>query len=314
MSKILVVGGAGYIGGYLTDVLAKHNEVTVYDNLLFESRFLKDVNFIFGDIRDTSKLKAIINTYDVIVWLAAMVGDGACKINESLTNELNFESVKWIVDNYSGKLVFSSTCSVYGMNNDLITEDAIPNPLSVYAVSKLLAEQYIINHHKNYLIFRLGTLYGIGDAHSRIRLDLVVNVLTKKALEGETLSVFGGEQWRPLLHVKDVAHAIEYGLNNNINGIYNLAACNKKIYEIADAIKIMIPTANVEHKNISFEDLRNYKVDTSKYKNLGWSPLFKLQDGIYELSKVFREKRIVNLNDPIYSNAQYIKNLEDKRI
>ena len=100
MSKILVVGGAGYIGGFLTDHLRESgHDVVVYDNLLFEDRFLKDCSFIYGDIRDTKKLSPIVNKFDVVVWLAGLVGDGACAVNHGLTKALNVDSVKWLVDN-----------------------------------------------------------------------------------------------------------------------------------------------------------------------------------------------------------------------
>jgi nucleoside-diphosphate-sugar epimerase len=306
--KILITGGCGYVGGYLTDVLLEAgHDVTVYDNLLFEDRFLKDVNFINGDIRDKEKLGAMINDYDVVIWLAAMVGDGACQVNPKLTEELNFDSVKWLVDNYKGKILFPSTCSVYGVNNDLIDETAPPNPLSAYASTKLAAEQYIVNNHDDYLIFRLGTLYGLGDRHSRLRLDLVANILTKRAVEGETLSVFGGQQWRPLLHVKDVGLAFLYGLENNIQGLFNLSEKNFNISNIANIISDTIPGVKVELKDMNFEDLRNYRVNNNKILDTGWKPKYQLEDGIKELKKVFEDKRVKNPNDPVYSNAAFVK-------
>ena len=106
----------------------------------------------------------------------------------------------------------------------------------MYAITKLAAEQYIVAKHKNYLIFRLGTLYGMGDEHSRIRLDLVTNILAQKATFGEPLTVFGGDQWRPLMHVRDVAEATLYGLQRKITGLFNLSAENYRIREIAEEI------------------------------------------------------------------------------
>ena len=307
--KVLVVGGAGYIGGYLTDLFEFEGyDVTVYDNLTYETRYLKRVNFINGDIRDTHKLQNIVHYYGTVIWLAGMVGDGACQVDPELTNELNFESVKWLADNYYGRILFPSTCSVYGINDALIDETAEPNPLSAYASTKLAAEQYLMRTRLDCLIFRLGTLYGLGDAHSRLRLDLVVNILTKRAVEGQKLSVFGGEQWRPLLHVRDVAHAFLFGLKNNVRGLYNLSANNMRIAEIAEVIKKVIPSAQVEYKDIKFEDLRNYRVTNQKILDTGWKPTLTLKDGIAELKKVFNEKRITNLNDPVYSNQAFIKN------
>jgi len=307
--KILIVGGAGYIGGYMTDILSKNNySVTVYDSLLYESRFLKDVNFINGDIRDKNKLLSILNDYDIVIWLAALVGDGACAINPSLTKEINYNSVKWLVDNYKKKIIFTSTCSVYGINNNLIDEATNPNPLSVYAETKLLAEQYLINNHDNYTVFRLGTLYGIGDLFSRIRLDLVLNALSKKAAHGEVLSVFGGEQWRPLLHVKDVAHATTFCLQNNVNGLYNLSSKNYTIKQLAEEIQKTKPKTIVEYSDIKFEDLRNYKVKNDRVLEIGFNTFIDIQEGISEIMKLFEERRINDPNDPVYSNVAFLRN------
>jgi len=306
--KILIVGGCGYVGGYLTDYLTITGyDVTVYDNLMYESRFLKDVKFIYGDIRDLNKLNRIIHDYDVVVWLAALVGDGACAINPQLTELINYGCTKWIVDNYNGKIIFMSTCSVYGINDQLIDESAEPNPLSVYAETKVKSEQYIIENSNNYLIFRLGTLFGLGDQFSRLRLDLVTNILTLKATNGQPLTVFGGEQWRPLLHVKDVSTAIDYCLDNNIIGLYNLAYKNYTIKEMAEVIQDVVPGSELMCTDMKFEDLRNYRVKTDKFDATGWSPIYDLEYGINEIHKTIKEGRIVDPSDPVYSNAVYLK-------
>jgi len=307
--RVLIVGGAGYIGGYMVDHLIDNQyNVTVYDNLLYETRFLKDVSFINGDIRDRERLLSIATNYDVVVWLAALVGDGACAINPELTTELNYNCFKWFVDRYKKKIVFTSTCSVYGLNNNLLDEDATPNPLSVYAETKLQAERYLINNHNNNVVFRLGTLYGIGDLFSRVRLDLVLNVLSKKAAHSEKLSVFGGEQWRPLLHVKDVAHATRYCLENNINGLYNLSSKNYTIKQLAEEIQKIKPNTEVGYSDIQFEDLRNYKVKNDRFLNTGFVTFININKGISEIIKLFEEKRINDPNDPVYSNVAFLKN------
>lgn len=308
MANILVVGGAGYIGGYLSDVLLRSgHDITVYDNLMFETRYLKDINFIYGDIREKEKLLTILKGFKMVVWLAAIVGDGACAVDPALTKIINEDSVKWLVDNYEGKIIFASTCSVYGIHDDLIDEDAEFNPQSVYASTKLAAEKYILDNHDNYLIFRLGTLFGLGDDFSRVRLDLVVNILTARAMKGETLTVFGGEQWRPLLHVKDVGEVVSYCLDNEVTGLYNLSYKNIKIHQIAETISKVIDEVKIEYAHMKFEDLRNYRVKTERIMATGWKPQYNIKDGIREVAKLIEEHRIVDTNDPVYHNAAFVE-------
>ena len=171
--KILVVGGAGYVGGAVTDLLKENpeNEIIVYDILLYESLFQKDVEFINGDIRNYSLLKKYLDWADSVVWMAALVGDGACGINPLITKEINCDTVRFLADNFSGKIVFFSTCSVYGAQDDILNEDSPTDPLSVYASTKLEAEKIL--KEKDALIFRLGTLFGVGDSTQELEWILL---------------------------------------------------------------------------------------------------------------------------------------------
>jgi len=304
--KILVVGGAGYVGGGIVDTLSKKNEITVYDSLIYESAFRKDVNFIYGDIRDYKKINSILNNFDAVVWLAALVGDGACSINPTLTHEINSETVKNLVKNFNGKIIFLSTCSVYGAQEGVLDENSEVNPLSEYASSKLIAEKYL--EESDAIIFRLGTLFGISDQFSRIRLDLVVNILTTKALVDKKMSVFGGDQWRPLLHVKDVANAIEHNISSNTKGIFNLHYKNFKIIEIAEKIKEKISDVSIETTPLPFQDARNYQVSSDKLKlETGFEASIELNQGIEEMYNLISSNRIKDINDPRYSNQNYLQ-------
>tara|TARA_B000000532_G_C18876527_1_gene410898 strand:- start:4160 stop:5092 length:933 start_codon:yes stop_codon:yes gene_type:complete len=304
--KILVVGGAGYVGGGIVDNLSKHHDVTVYDSLIYETSYRKKVDFILGDIRDTKKLNGILNDFEVVVWLAALVGDGACAINPDLTYEINSESVKNLVKNFNKRIIFLSTCSVYGAQDGMLTEASETNPLSEYASSKLKAEEYLKD--SNALIFRLGTLFGISDEFSRVRLDLVVNILTTKALIDQKISVFGGEQWRPLLHVNDVSNAISHCLNTDVNGIYNLHYKNYKIIDIAKEIENKVKTVEVEITPISFEDARNYQVSSKKLENdTGFKASIDLANGINEVYELISNDRIKDITDPRYSNQNFLQ-------
>ena len=304
--NILVVGGAGYVGGGIVDKLSKDHEVTVYDSLIYETSYRKKVNFILGDIRDSSKLNSILSDFDVVVWLAALVGDGACAINPELTHEINTESVKNLVQNFDKRIVFLSTCSVYGAQDGILTESSGTNPLSEYASSKLKAEEHLKD--SNALIFRLGTLFGISDEFSRVRLDLVVNILTAKALIDKKISVFGGDQWRPLLHVNDVSNAISHCLNTDVTGIYNLHHKNYKIIDIAKEIEKKVKDVEVEVTPMSFEDARNYQVSSQKLLDeTGFEASIELIKGVNEIYDLIFHNRIKDITDPRYSNQNFLQ-------
>ena len=312
--NILIVGGAGYIGGYLTDHLSSKHNILVYDSLLYENMFLKNVPFQFGDVRDHDTLSKTIERFqpDAIIWLAAIVGDGACQVDPILTNDVNYKSLAWLCDNYQGKIIFTSTCSVYGVNNNLIDEEATPNPLSIYASTKLKAEQYLLNNHDNCLVFRLGTLFGLSDTYSRIRLDLVSNILTLKAVRGEPLSIFGGEQWRPLLHVRDVSTAIGHGLDSDTTGLFNLSENNYTIKELAKNIVETVGSESIiNYIDMPFEDLRNYRVSPLKIRDTGWTPQYSLEDGIVDLATIIREDRVKNTSSNLFSNEKFLKEKEN---
>ena len=152
----------------------------------------------------------------------------------------------------------------------------------------------------------------MGDYHSRLRLDLVANILTLKAVKNEKLSVFGGEQWRPLLHVRDVSNAIFRGLFSDISGLYNLHYKNFTIRNLAEEIlQVVNPSGEIEYQEMPFEDQRNYRVCSDKFRELGWHPFYSLERGIGSLSRVLREGRIVDTTDSVYSNARFIKETED---
>ena len=304
--NILVVGGAGYVGGGIVDKLQQKHQVTVYDSLIYENEFRKNVNFIYGDIRDYFKLNKILKQYDAVVWLAALVGDGACSINPTLTYEINSESVKNLVANFKGKIIFFSTCSVYGAQEGILNEESEVNPLSEYAKSKLVAEDILTN--SDAIVFRLGTLFGIGDEFSRIRLDLVVNVLVTKALIDNKMSVFGGEQWRPLLHVKDVANAVDHTIESSLKGVYNLHYKNFKISEIADLIKEKISNVEIVTTPLPFQDARNYQVSSEKLKLASnFEAEVSLEKGIDEVFNLISSGRVKDLNNPRYSNQNFLK-------
>jgi len=304
--NILAVGGAGYIGGAVTDILQTTNhKIRVYDSLVYEESYRKPTRFIYGDIRDYEQLEKQLRWADAVIWLAALVGDGACAINPQLSMEINQNTVRWLCENFDGRIIFTSTCSVYGAQGGILTEESPTEPLSVYAATKLAAEEYLKN--KNTMIFRLGTLFGVSDLFARLRLDLVVNILTvRAALEGE-LTVFGGDQFRPLIHVKDVAQAIVDYIDSEYTGICNLHRQNVRIVDLAYQVRNHFPDTVVNKTDIDFQDARNYRVSSDKIRSqLGWRPKFSIDDGIIEVKELIETRRLKDVYNPRYTNQAFL--------
>jgi nucleoside-diphosphate-sugar epimerase len=311
--KILLVGGAGYIGGLTCDYLIKDGfDVTVYDNLLYENRYLKEVPFIYGDVRDTEKLYNTSKDFDVIVLMAALVGDPACSVDNALTDEINYKAIKDFCDVVSPDkhLVFMSTCSVYGAQDGLLNEESGTNPLSSYAATKLKSEKHILA--KGGTIFRLGTVFGLGDTYSRLRMDLVVNVLTMKAVKDGEITINGGEQWRPIIAVKDIAGYVTEACKEQYEGIYVLSLENVIIRELGEKISKLIPNTKVNYTEISFQDARNYRVDNSKsLKTFKYKPKVTVEDEVTRMVTLFKENRVENPEDKVYHNGVFLKNKKE---
>jgi nucleoside-diphosphate-sugar epimerase len=265
-----------------------------------------------ADVRDSEYLSSIIRLYDwdAVVHLAAIVGDGACAAKPSLTMEVNEEATKKIAELCKEKnirMVFASTCSVYGANNEMLTEDSPTNPLSLYAGTKLAAEKYVAALF-NHIMFRLGTVYGISTEFARLRCDLVANTLTYKAIQGEPLTVFGGDQWRPLIHVRDVGRILaDAAINSTAVGTYILSEGNFKIHQVAEIIKkVVAPNCKINVTDMKFEDQRNYKVNSDKATKAGFSTQMTIIDGIQEMRDLLIEGRIADVWHPSFHNAKFL--------
>lgn len=311
--RVLVIGGSGYIGGAVTDILQKKKvDFTVYDNLLYEQHYLKPVDFVAGDVRDTAKLKKLLPRYTHVIWLAAIVGDPACQIRPQLTTAINHTAVEWLAKNFKGRIVFLSTCSVYGENAVEADEDAAPNPLSHYAKTKLAAEKSLAN--SNALIFRLGTVFGISDAFARLRMDLAVNYMTARAVNKGALSIFGGTQWRPFIHVRNVAEAVVNALDKKATGIYNLATQNLQIKDLGKEIA-RITKCKILYEDIKFQDQRNYYVSTKKAKRAGllrFEKVLPIAFGVQQIRDVVSSGRVTYTDADIYYNERHIANLNNE--
>jgi len=310
--RVLITGGAGYLGGALTDVLrTSDHDVRVYDALLYEESYRKDVPFAYGDVRDHVRLQPHLNWADTVVWLAAIVGDPACALNEQLTMDVNVHALRYAAEHFDGKLIAMSSCSVYGATEreNELHEGSPLNPLSLYAKTKIWGEE-LLARRPNVLQFRLGTLYGVGDAHARIRFDLVVNTLTMRAALHRKMSVFGGQQFRPFVHVKDIAQLIAQELATPSSGTYNAHAENCTIHELAERIHVHFPEATIERSLVMAQDRRNYRATSAKaQRELGFHPERRIENGVNELKVLLDEGRIKNSFVTRFSNYLHLKPL-----
>lgn len=323
MKKVLVTGGAGYLGSHLVRKLLKRGYiVTVLDNLTYGSKGIEDLlgsgqmEFIRGNICNIKDVATAIKGSSVVIALAAIVGDPACSLNEEETISTNYESTKVLVEicKYYGieRLLFASSCSVYGSNSGIIlNEGSWLNPISLYAETRVMSENVILENCGGVspVILRLATLYG---QSYRMRYDLVVNILSAKATKEGKVEIFGGEQWRPVIHVKDAAEAFLLAMEADEKlikkEIYNVGSSdqNYQILDIAEAVKKIVPNVRIVVKD-GLEDKRDYKVSFDKIRNLlGFESKITLEDSVREMVKYLEGDMISNYLDDIYYNVKYI--------
>jgi len=302
--KILVTGGAGYVGYPLVAQLLSYEniDVTVLDKLLYMDEYMESVKFIYGDVSNHKLMVKILPDFDIVIHLAGIVGDAACAIRQDETRKANIESVRILAENFGGKIIFMSSCSVYGASNELLDEESSLNPLSLYAETKIMAEEIL--QDSNATIFRLGTLHGVS---KRPRFDIVVNILTMKALLSGEISVFGGNQWRPLLGIRDIVSMITTAslLMPEPKGIYNIAGENMTVKEIADQVVSALPGTKVHTTDTKFEDNRNYRVTCAKAeRDFGKTTyIHKVVDTIQDIICLHKEGRIKDYSNLRYSNV-----------
>lgn len=318
--KVLITGGGGYIGSVLTRMLLNNGyKVRILDKFTFGIEPIADIlndpnmEVIIGDIRKIEDVKKSLKNVDHVVHLAAIVGDPACSIQADVAVETNFLSTIRLArlarDTEIKKFIFASTCSVYGASGDKIIDEGSPtNPVSLYAETKLDAEKellVLLDKKSALTILRFGTAYGLSP---RMRFDLVINYLTKKTLQDKEIKIFGGDQWRPFIHIYDISRAIQIILENDenvINGeIFNVGSTNEnyKMAEIGNIIKNILPDTNVQIVE-QIKDKRSYRVSFKKIEKLmGFKNEKSVKDGVIEIKEALENEKIINPDNPIYYN------------
>ena len=320
---VLVLGGAGYIGSALVErLLDLGYRVRVLDLLLYGDESISqlyghpDLELVKGDFRCIDTVVRAAKGMDSIVHLGAIVGDSACGLCEDLTIEINLRATRTIAEVGKGfgvrRFVFASTCSVYGASDEILDERSALCPISLYARTKIESEKVLLHLADSAFaptILRFGTVYGLS---GRPRFDLVVNILAAKAIQDGEAGIFGGSQWRPLVHVRDVAEAIVLTLQaplHTVRGqIFNVGS-NEQNYQIADLGRIiqkMVPAARVVTQPT--EDNRNYRVRFDKIRNhLNFQPRHTVQDGVSEIVRAFATQTLTDYRDPRYNNFRFLK-------
>lgn len=321
--KVLVTGAAGYIGSVLVRMLLERGySVRGFDNLTFGGESLIGVynhsNFEFwkGDMRNSADLAAALDGVQMVVHLAAIVGDPACRQQPELAREINWEASKSLFDQCCAtssvnRFVFASTCSNYGKmpGEGYLNEDSPLKPVSLYAELKVKFEQYMLGSKTRENFFatalRFATVYGLSP---RPRFDLTVNEFTREVALGRDLEIFGEQFWRPYCHVEDLArgciHVLESDssiVGRNVFGVGDTRENYQKSM-IAEEILKVEPNATIRYVSRS-EDPRDYRVDFSKIKNeLGFEITKTVPDGIRELYQILKDGIISDPYSKAYQN------------
>ena len=321
--KILVIGGAGYIGSaLLPKLLDRGYHVRLLDLFLFGKGPIVDVighpnlQIVHADFRHVDRIVQAMNGMDEVIHLGAIVGDPACSLDQELTVEVNLMAVRMIAEVAKGsgirRFCFASTCSVYGASDEFLEERSHLHPLSLYARSKLASEKVLTqmaDEQFSPVILRLGTVYGLS---GRTRFDLVINLLTAKAVKEGKITVFGGGQWRPFLHVNDAALALLKAVEaptDLIHGqVFNVGS-NEQNYRLGDAaaiIQSLVPGSEVVDMGAD-TDFRNYRVDFSKIKKmLNFTPEWTLEQGIKQVIAAFDKGEVLDYRNAMYSNVKFL--------
>lgn len=298
--KILVTGGAGYIGSTLVPMLLEQgHSVTVVDNFMYRQHSLfgcchyRTLTIVNGDVRNTSLMTSLLKDADIIIPLACLVGAPLCKRDPVGAQTINYDAIKFLLDNMSSsqRMIFPTTNSGYGIGQKGIfcTEDTPLNPISLYGTLKAQIESDILNSDKG-LTFRLATVFGVSP---RMRIDLLVNDFTYRAVKDKFIVLFEAHFKRNYLHVRDAAKAFLHAIANYdaMKGQpYNVgySEANLSKLELATLIKSQVGIFEIICSDIDADpDKRNYIVSNDKIEKTGFKAMVSVEEGVRELIKAY---------------------------
>lgn len=325
--KVLVIGGAGYLGAVLIEKLLDEGyPVRVLDSYIYGRKAIEKythderVEALEGDIRNIEVINSAMHNISSVILLAAVVGDPASKARPEQTVETNYLAAQMSASsakiNGIKKFIYASTCSVYGVGKDILDEEAPLNPVSLYARTKISSEESILAISDNTfkpVIMRMSTLYGYSP---RMRFDLVVNTMTMTAFTEGKINVFGGNQWRPLLSLNDASDAylrvLEKDYKSGGGKIYNVGS-EKQNYVIADVARLVaegIKEASGKEIPINIEgdsvDARDYRVSFKKIQTeLGFSVSHTIPEAAAEIWGKLESKEIKDPKQKVYYNHYF---------
>lgn len=329
LAHVLVTGGAGYVGSWLVPQLLEAGyRVTVYDILFFGKEFLPlnhpKLTVIEGDIRDTDNLRRAFQGVDAVISLACISNDASFELDEALSTSINLDAFEPMVKAAKAagvrRFIYASSSSVYGVSEAKdVTEDHPLVPLTLYNKYKGMCEPLLFKHQgPNFtcVAIRLATLCGYAP---RQRLDLSVNILTNHAVNNGKITVYGGEQLRPNLHVRDICDLYQLLLtvpDEKIAGqIFNVGYENKSIMDIAHLVKKIVEQEFPEKAPIDIvtaptNDIRSYHINSDKIAPL-FKPKYSIEDAVRDLCQAFKAGKLPDsMKDDKYYNVRRIKSLE----
>ncbi len=327
---ILVTGGAGYIGSHLVrKLLHRGYNVRVLDKFLYGEHGIADLvgqrNFEvrYGDICHIRDVVQAVRGVRAVIALAALVGDAACDLDPRETLMTNYESTRVLLEACREasvqRLVFASSCSVYGANgSNFLHEDSPLHPVSLYARTRIMSEEILLREagDLDVVILRLSTVCGLSP---RMRFDLMVNTITARATVTGKIRIVGANQWRPHIHVQDAAdafvRAVEAPAALVNRGVFNVGGdqLNYTVGQIARKVLDFLPGTVVEELE-QIEDRRSYRVSFKRIRErLGFEPRFSVEDAIREVHDILRSGQVRDFSAPVYYNVKQLQEYTRRR-
>jgi len=320
---VLVIGGAGYIGCWLVRRLLEEGlKVRVLDNAVYGLEPIQDLlahpalEYQNGDCRNIQDVVKAMREVSSVVHLAAIVGDPACEVDRKATIEINYAATRMLVEIAKGngveRFLFASSCSVYGATDELMDEHSAVEPLSLYGETKQASERALLEaagdgFHP--VLMRFATVFGLSP---RPRFDLVVNLLSAKACKEGVITIYNGEQWRPFIHVKDLAEAMILMLKAPVGlvsgQIFNVGdnRLNYTLETVGKVIGKVFPNTRIEW--VENTDKRNYQVNFTKIeKRLGFRGTYSLEEGVREIKAALESSLILSYRNIRFNNQTFLR-------